>query len=144
MKSVSKNLLIEIKTLLNKGVIKEAQPSQVQVISSIFLRKKKSGSYRMILNLKRLNKCIEYKHFKMESLSFAVQLMRKNVTWPQLTSPMLTTQCQWHLSTENTCGSCAVANYFSILVCPMACPQHLDILPRFLRHCMVHNVVKAI
>ena len=43
-----------------------------------FLRKKKSGSYRMILNLKRLNECIEYKHFKMESLSLAVQLMRKN------------------------------------------------------------------
>ena len=32
----------------------------------------------MILNLKRLNESIEYKHFKMESLSFAVQLMRKN------------------------------------------------------------------
>lgn len=76
----------EIKTLLNKGVIEEAQPSQHQVISSIFLRKKKNGSYRMILNLKRLNECIEYKHFKMESLSFAVQLMRKKiVTWPQST-----------------------------------------------------------
>ena len=68
----------EIKTLLNKGVIEEAQSSQHQVISSIFLRKKKNGSYRMILNLKRLNECIQYKHFKMESLSFAVQLMRKN------------------------------------------------------------------
>ena len=68
----------EIKTLLNKGVIEEAQPSQHQVISSIFLRKKKNGSYRMILNLKGLNEFIEYKHFKMESLAFAVQLMRKN------------------------------------------------------------------
>ena len=68
----------EIKTLLNKGVIDEAQPSQHQVISSIFLREKKNGSYRMILNLKGLNEFIEYKHFKMESLAFAVQLMRKN------------------------------------------------------------------
>ena len=32
----------------------------------------------MILNLKRLNESIENNHFKMESLSFAVQLMRKN------------------------------------------------------------------
>ena len=47
-----------------------AQPSQHQVISSIFLRKKKNGSYRMILNLKGLNEFIEYKHFKMESLAF--------------------------------------------------------------------------
>ena len=68
----------EIKTLLNKGVIDEAQPSQLQVISSIFLRKTKNSSYRMRLNLKRLNECIEYKHLKMESLSFTVQLMRKN------------------------------------------------------------------
>ena len=67
----------EIQTLLNKGVYEEAQPSQHKVISSIFLRKKNNGSYRMIFNLKRLNECIEYKHFKMESLSLAVQLMRK-------------------------------------------------------------------
>ena len=67
----------EIKPLLKKGVIEDAQPSQHQVISSIFRRKKKNGSYRIILNLKRLNESIEYKHFKMESLSFAVQLMRK-------------------------------------------------------------------
>lgn len=67
----------EIQTLLNKGVYEESQPLQHKVISSIFLRKKKNGSYRMIFNLKRLNECIEYKHFKMESLSLAVQLMRK-------------------------------------------------------------------
>ena len=69
----------EIKTLLNKGVIEEAQTSQRQVISSTFLRKKKNGSYGMILNLKRLNESIEYKHLKMENLSFAVQLMRKKL-----------------------------------------------------------------
>ena len=32
----------------------------------------------MILNLKGLTEFIEYKHFKMESLAFAVQIMRKN------------------------------------------------------------------
>ena len=61
----------KFKTLLNKGVTEEAQPSQHQIISSTFLRKKKNGSYRMILNLKGLNEFIEYQHFKMESLSFA-------------------------------------------------------------------------
>ena len=73
----AKSIDNEIQTLWNKGVYEEAHVSQHKVISSIFLRKKKNGSYRMIFNLKRLNECIEYKHFKMESLSLAVQLMRK-------------------------------------------------------------------
>ena len=34
----------------------------------IFTREKRDGSYRMILNLKQLNKHIEYELFKMESL----------------------------------------------------------------------------
>ena len=64
----------EAKTLLQKGVI-----------SNIFLRKKKNGRYRVILNPKRLSESIEYQNFKMGSLSFTVQLMRKIVTWPQST-----------------------------------------------------------
>ena len=35
--------------------------------SSIFLRIKNDGNYRMILNLKKINKYIECEHFKMES-----------------------------------------------------------------------------
>ena len=53
-----KIIVNEIKTLLNIGVIGEAHPSQHQFISSIFLRKKKSCSNRMILNFKRLNEKI--------------------------------------------------------------------------------------
>ena len=71
----------EIQQLLSKGVLEETEPSYGQYIlyiSTIFLRKKKNGSYRLILNLKGLNKSIEYKHFKMESLICAIQLMKKN------------------------------------------------------------------
>ena len=69
---------LEIQSLLKKGVIEKATPCDTQFVSSIFLRKKKNGSYRMILNLKGLNEYIEYVHFKMESLTCAIELMRKN------------------------------------------------------------------
>ena len=68
----------EIHQLLNKGVLEETDPSYGQYVSTIFLRKKKNGSYRLILNLKGLNASIEYQHFKMESRTCAIQLMKKN------------------------------------------------------------------
>ena len=37
-------------------------------VSGVFTRSKKDGSKWMILNLKRLNKFVDSKHFKMESL----------------------------------------------------------------------------
>ena len=68
----------EIQQLLGKGVLEETDPTYGQFVSTIFLRKKKNGSYRLILNLKGLNASIEYQHFKMESLTCAIQLMKEN------------------------------------------------------------------
>ena len=68
----------EIQQLLEKGVLEETAPTYGQYVSTIFLRKKKNGSYRLILNLRGLNASIEYQHFKMESLTCAIQLMKKN------------------------------------------------------------------
>ena len=66
----------EIVKLLNKGVIVEAPHSQGEFVSSIFLRLNKNGvDYRMILNLKELNKSIVYRHFKMDSLKTVTDLM---------------------------------------------------------------------
>ena len=66
----------EIAKLLNKGVIVESTHSQGKFVSSIFLRLKKNGvDYRMILNLKELNKFIVYRHFKMDSLKTVTDLM---------------------------------------------------------------------
>ena len=45
----------EIYTLLQKGVIEEANHSTGEFLSNVFLRPKKDGSFRMILNLKNLN-----------------------------------------------------------------------------------------
>ena len=59
----------EIQILLQKGVIKKSLHEKGQFISTIFLRPKKNGKFRMILNLKRLNEFVAYKHFKMDTLS---------------------------------------------------------------------------
>ena len=45
----------EVDKLLSKGVIAETTHLEGEFISSIFVRKKKDNTYRMILNLKDLN-----------------------------------------------------------------------------------------
>ena len=67
---------VEITKLNQKGVIRKAIPCTGQFISSIFIRPKKDGSFRMILNLKQLNEFITYHHFKMETLQSALTLLK--------------------------------------------------------------------
>ena len=67
--------------LLDKGIIIIHVPSEhetCEFISTIFVRPKADGSFRLILNLKRLNEHIVYHHFKMESLKSVIQLMEKD------------------------------------------------------------------
>ena len=47
----------EINRLLQKGVIEEANHSHGKFLSNVFLRPKKGGSFRMILNIK-IETCI--------------------------------------------------------------------------------------
>ena len=68
----------EIQKLLTKGVIRKAAHVPDEFISTIFTRPKKDGSHRLILNLKKLNEHIQYRHFKMDSLHSAIQLMKPN------------------------------------------------------------------
>lgn len=63
---------------LKLKVIKETLRQKEQIISPIFLRKKKDGGFRMILNLKKLNEHINYKHFKMENFEQVIQLINKD------------------------------------------------------------------
>ena len=48
-------------------------------MSNIFVREKKDGNHRMILNLKPLNKHVKYRHFKMDSLSSVLKLVSKDI-----------------------------------------------------------------
>lgn len=68
----------EIESLIQKQVIFPCQHEVGEVISSIFTTPKKDGSYRMILNLKKLNTEVTYHHFKMDTLATALRLMSDN------------------------------------------------------------------
>ena len=69
----------EIAKLLDMGVIEEVNSEQGEFISSIFVRPKKNGEYRMILNLKQLNEYVEYHHFKMDTFETALNLIKPNI-----------------------------------------------------------------
>ena len=66
----------EILKLLEKGVVKRCEPETGDFVSTVFLRPKKDGNYRMILKLKKLNSFVEYHHFKMDTLTTAIKMMR--------------------------------------------------------------------
>ena len=63
----------EIYTLLQKGVIENH--SHGEFLSNVFLRSKKDGSFRMILNLKNLNSHVEYNKLKMDTLQSILKLV---------------------------------------------------------------------
>lgn len=65
----------EIDNLLRLKVIKETHKQECQIISPVFLRKKKDGGYRMVINLKKLNTFMNPIHFKMENFEQAIRLI---------------------------------------------------------------------
>nr|CAH7741143.1 unnamed protein product [Callosobruchus chinensis] len=67
-----------LKRLLNMGAITMVKPCKNQYIANIFLRKKRDGSERVILNLKSLNKFIRTAHFKMEDQKLVSKLLFKD------------------------------------------------------------------
>lgn len=68
----------EIKKLLLLGAISECLPHQDQFTSPIFLVPKPNGTFRFILNLKKLNQYIQTEHFKLEDIRTACKLMSKD------------------------------------------------------------------
>ena len=54
--------------MLRKGAIRIAIPNENQLLSNIFIRTKKDGEFRPIINLERLNQFVPYQYFKMEGL----------------------------------------------------------------------------
>ena len=68
----------EINKLLSKGVLEVTKHSDNEIISDIFLRGKKDGSRKMILNLKKLNLYATKAHFKMDTLHTITKLIEKD------------------------------------------------------------------
>lgn len=67
----------EVHKLLLKGVISRCTHEHGEVISPVFTRPKKDGTFRMILNLKKMNEEVSYYHFKMDTLVTALELISK-------------------------------------------------------------------
>ena len=65
----------EISKLPSKGVIVNTTREPYDYVSSIFMRTKKDGNYRMILNLKTFNEFLKFKHCKLESIEDALDLI---------------------------------------------------------------------
>ena len=68
----------EIETMKRKGDLEETLYENGQILSNLFLKEKKDGSLRPILNLRGLNEFIPYEHFKMEGLKDVKNLMKTN------------------------------------------------------------------
>ena len=79
--NIAKQLL---KELLDKQVIRQTKLRTTGYTSNIFLRPKRSGGHRLILNLKHLNDYVEYFHFKMDNLQTAIRLTTQNCWFTSL------------------------------------------------------------
>lgn len=67
----------KIGKLIAKGIIETAAQDPDEILSNIFVRPKKDGGHRLILNLKGLNQFVTY-HFKMDTLHSMLKLVEKN------------------------------------------------------------------
>jgi hypothetical protein len=76
-KSQEKCLKQEIQKLLEKRAIEKTFPSPDQFLSFLFLREKKDGSQRPIINFKPFNKWVVYNHFKMENFHLILDMTQK-------------------------------------------------------------------
>ena len=69
-----------IALLKGKNIVAKANVTENNTFASeVFTRSEKDGSKRMIFNLKKLNKFVGYKHFKIEFLKNVLELIRSGV-----------------------------------------------------------------
>ena len=66
---------LEISKFSDNGFIEPACHSEDEFMSKIFIRPKRNGGIRIILNLTELNRFVKYEHFKMEHLSNVPNLL---------------------------------------------------------------------
>ena len=66
----------QIQNFLSRDILVESHHESTEFISPVFLREKKNGTFRMILNLKELNRFTAYHHFKMDNIESCIHLMR--------------------------------------------------------------------
>ena len=72
------NITVVVAEHLSKGIVEKCTPCRGQFLSNIFLRPKPNGKHRLILDLSDLNDSVTYRHFKMESLQTAIDMLQHN------------------------------------------------------------------
>ena len=91
----------EVNKFLKKGIFVECKHKAVEYISPIFLREKTDETQRLILDLKDLNKYLEYKHFKMETLQTILTLIQPNCY--MASADLKDAYCSVKIDGEDTC-----------------------------------------
>ena len=71
-------ILAEIDSLLCSGAVSKVSKAKDDLVSRVFLVKKKNGSNRMILDLSSLNHFVVKSSFKMEDKNTIISLIEKN------------------------------------------------------------------
>ena len=74
--SPSDLVALEIDKLLSKGLPQVSSSEEGEFISSVFVRPKPDGAFRVILNLQCFNEFVQYYHFNMDTLESAIRLMK--------------------------------------------------------------------
>ena len=64
--------------VISKGAMIPVTPTKSHFISNIFTRLKKCGGFRMIINLKKLNRHLGKWHYKMEHIPTILPLIAQN------------------------------------------------------------------
>ena len=92
----------EIQKLLKKKVIVKCDHEEGEIISPTFLKEKPDGSFRFILNLKKLNENITKIHFKMETIMSILKLVTPLTYFTKIDlKDVYYTQFQCHLAIRN-------------------------------------------
>ena len=74
----------EIEKLLQKNVITRCDHEEGEIISPILLKKTPDGLFRLMLNLKNLNKNIKKQHFKIETITSILKLVTPNMYFTKM------------------------------------------------------------
>ena len=67
----------EIAKMIDKGAVEQVSDTPGQIMNFIFLPPKKDGSLCPIFNMKSLNACVKYQHFKMEGIHLALDMTQQ-------------------------------------------------------------------
>ena len=66
-----------IEELINKNAVVRCDHEPYEYVSTVFLRRKANGSYRLVLNLKNFNAYVQYVRFKMTTLKKILTLVTR-------------------------------------------------------------------